>query len=129
MANCTHRHRTAVHLLYLIPYANIYIQYLLLPPPTCFSVPIPLTPVTVTLVYSVYPLNWSCLYHVFTTGCLFIYYVHLPNACCVQHLLFPFLFCHTTLPHPPSLRAVVLLNVPSYLPGTFSCLLLPLCLH
>src|SRR4029434_4441176 len=58
-------------------------------------------PVTVTLVYSVYPLNWSCLYHVFTTECLYIYYVHLPNAGYVQHLLFPFPFCHTTLPPSP----------------------------
>src|SRR4029434_4574915 len=24
----------------------------------------------------------------------------LPNAGCAQHLLFPFPFCHTTLPHP-----------------------------
>src|SRR4029434_8219882 len=47
--NCTHRHCTAVHLLYLIPYASIYIQYILLPPSTCFSVPTPLTPVTVNL--------------------------------------------------------------------------------
>src|SRR4029434_4155551 len=62
-------------------------------------------PVTVTLVYSVYPLNWSCLYHVFTTECLCIYryYVHLPNAGCEQHLLFPFPFCTTPLPHPPCL--------------------------
>src|SRR4029434_4377647 len=66
------------HLLYPIPYASIYIQYILLPPPTCFSVPTPFTPVTVTLLYSVYPLNWSCLYHVFTTGCLYIYYSALP---------------------------------------------------
>src|SRR4029434_4397501 len=43
------------------------------------------------------------LYHVFTTGCLYIYYVHLPNAGYVQHLLFLFPFCHTTLPHPPFL--------------------------
>ena len=30
--------------------------------------------------------------------------MHLPNACCVQHLLFTFPFCHTTLPPslPPS---------------------------
>src|SRR4029434_11042504 len=48
-AHCTHRHRTAVHLLYPIPYASIYIQYIVLPPPTCFSVPTPLTPVIVTL--------------------------------------------------------------------------------
>src|SRR4029434_1535135 len=27
-----------------------------------------------------------------------VYYVHLPNAGYVQHLLFPFPFCHTTLP-------------------------------
>src|SRR4029434_3957172 len=89
---CTHHHRTAVHLLYPVPYASIYMQYILLPPPTCFSAPTPLTPVTVTVVYSVYPLNWSCLYHVFTTECLCIYkyYVHLPNAGYVQHLLFPF---------------------------------------
>src|SRR4029434_7500412 len=52
--------------------------------------------------HSVYPLNWSCLYHVFTTGCLYIYYVHLTNAGYVQHLLFPFSFCHTTLPMPLS---------------------------
>src|SRR4029434_3290133 len=41
-ANCTHRHRTAVHSLYLI-------RYILLPPSTCFSAPTPLTPVAVTL--------------------------------------------------------------------------------
>src|SRR4029434_2667283 len=118
-ANCTHRHQTAVHLLYPIPYANIYIQYILLPPPTCFSVPTPLTPVTVTLVCSVYPLNWSCLYHVFTTGCLYIYYVHLPNAGYVQHLLFPFPFYHTTLPPSPlpiSTRPTSSRWVPPYAP-------------
>src|SRR4029434_10138862 len=38
-----------LHLLYPIPYASIYMQYILLPPPTCFSVPTPLTPVIVTL--------------------------------------------------------------------------------
>src|SRR4029434_7552397 len=43
------------------------------------------------------------MYHVFTTGCLYIYYVHLPNAGYVQHLLFPFPFCHTTSPLPPFL--------------------------
>src|SRR4029434_6438127 len=43
---CTHHHRTAVHLPYSIPYASIYMQYILLPPPTCFSVPTLLTPVT-----------------------------------------------------------------------------------
>src|SRR4029434_486661 len=46
---CTHHHRTAVHLLYPIPYASIYMQYILLTPPTCFSVPTLLTHVTVTL--------------------------------------------------------------------------------
>ena len=75
--------------------------------------------------HSVYPLNWSCLYHVFTTGCLYIYYVHLPNAGYVQHLLFS-LLPHNPPPFPPSylhpadlkqmgspLCAVVLLKVPS----------------
>src|SRR4029434_10936607 len=46
---CTHHHRTAVHLLYPIPYASIYMQYILLTPQTCFSVPTLLTHVTVTL--------------------------------------------------------------------------------
>src|SRR4029434_7127103 len=59
-----HRHRTAVHLLYLIPYASIYI---LLPPLTCFSVPTPLTPVIVTLsaqcISTKLVLSVSCIYH------------------------------------------------------------------
>src|SRR4029434_6834988 len=80
-----------------------------------------------TFEHSVYPLNWSCLYHVFTTGCLYIYYVHLPNAGYVQHLF----VSHPLLPHNPPpihpsylhpadlkqkgppLCAVVLLKVPS----------------
>ena len=37
-----------------------------------------------------------------------VYYVHLPNACCEQRLLFPFPFCHTTIPpsylHPADLK-------------------------
>src|SRR4029434_5072447 len=53
--------------------------------------------------HSVYPLNWSCLYHVFTTGCLYIYCVHLPNAGYVQHLLFSISFCHTILLNLPFL--------------------------
>src|SRR4029434_4565155 len=65
--NCTHRHCTAVHLLYLIPYASIYIQYILLPPLTCFSVPTPLTPVIVTLsaqcICTKLVLSVSCIYH------------------------------------------------------------------
>src|SRR4029434_1869962 len=65
--NCTHCHRTAVHLLYLIPYASIYIQYILLPPSTCFSVPTPLTPVIVTLsaqcISTKLVLSVSCIYH------------------------------------------------------------------
>src|SRR4029434_3165864 len=43
----------------------------------------------------------SCIYHRMS---VYIYYVHLPNACCAQHLLFPFPLCHTTLPHPPIFR-------------------------
>src|SRR4029434_5920716 len=107
-------------------YASIYIQYILLPPLTCFSVPTPLTPVIVTLsaqcISTKLVLSVSCIYHRMS-----VYYVHLPNACCVQHLLFPFPFCHTTLPpsppsylHPadlkqmgPPLCAGVLLKVPS----------------
>src|SRR4029434_7527287 len=54
--------------------------------------------------HSVYPLNWSCLYHVFTTGCLYIYYVHLPNAGYVQHLLFPIPFPQPSPPPPLSPR-------------------------
>src|SRR4029434_4867708 len=82
---------------------------------------------------TVYPLNWSYLCHVFTTGCLYIYYVHLPNAGCAQHLLFPFSFCHTTLLIPPSylhpadlkqmgrpVCAVVLLKIPDKR-GVFPC--------
>ena len=67
LANCNHRHRTAVHLLYPIPYASIYIQYILLPPSTCFSVPTPLTPVIVTLSAQCIPtklvLSVLCIYH------------------------------------------------------------------
>src|SRR4029434_4793496 len=58
---------TAVHLLYLIPYASIYIQYILLPLSTCFSVPTPLTPVIVTLsaqcISTKLVLSVSCIYH------------------------------------------------------------------
>src|SRR4029434_1947843 len=54
-------------LLYLIPYASIYIQYILLPPSTCFSVPTPLTPVIVTLsaqcISTKLLLSVSCIYH------------------------------------------------------------------
>src|SRR4029434_8989675 len=83
---------------------------------------------------SVYPLNWSCLYHVFTIGCLYIYYVHPPNAGYVQHLLFPIPFCHATLPTPLpiSTRPTSSRWVPPYVPwfcfrcladyqGVFSC--------
>src|SRR4029434_10149848 len=64
--------------------------------------------------------NWSCWYHVFTAGCLYIYYVHLPNAGYVQHLLFPFPFCHTTRPPsalPISTRPTSSRWVPPYVPG------------
>src|SRR4029434_9587214 len=64
---CTHRHRTAVHLLYPIPYASNYMQYILLPPPTCFSVSTLLTPVIVTLSAQCIPtklvLSELCIYH------------------------------------------------------------------
>src|SRR4029434_1739404 len=83
---------TAIGLPYTystIPYANIYIQYILLPRPTCFSVPTPLASVTVSLVYSVYPLNWSCLYHVLyllPDVCIYIMYIYqmqaVHNTCC-----------------------------------------------
>src|SRR4029434_6932729 len=69
--------------------------------------------------HSVYPLNWSCLYHVFTTGCLYIYYVHLPNAGYVQPLLFPIPFRHTTLSSSPlsiSTRPTSSRWVPPYVP-------------
>src|SRR4029434_597690 len=50
-----------------LPHANIYIQYILLPPPTCFSVPTPPTPVTVTLsaqcISTKLVLSVSCIYH------------------------------------------------------------------
>src|SRR4029434_10262991 len=55
------------HLLYPMPHASIYMQYILLPPPTCFSVPTLLTPVTVTLWAQCIPtklvLFVSCIYH------------------------------------------------------------------
>src|SRR4029434_8474735 len=64
---CTHHHRTVVHLLYPILYASIYMQYILLPPPTCFSVSTLLTPVTVTLsaqcISTKLVLSVSCIYH------------------------------------------------------------------
>ena len=63
-----------------------------------WSVPTPLTPVTVTLWAQCIPtklvLSVLCIYHRMS---VYIYYVHLPNAGYVQHLLFPFPFCHTTL--------------------------------
>src|SRR4029434_4572680 len=66
---CTHHHRTAVHLLYPIPYASIYMQYMILYDFTspCFSVPTPLTPVIVTLsaqcISTKLVLSVSCIYH------------------------------------------------------------------
>ena len=133
----------AVHLLYPIPYASIYIQYILLPPPTCFSVPTLLTPVTVTL--------WA---HCLPTK-LFLYV-----SCCIYHMMFVYILFTSTkcmlcttlvvslplLPHNPSpsplpllpadlkqmgppLCAMVLIKVPSWLTGSFSFPLLPLCLH
>src|SRR4029434_4156354 len=84
--------------LYLIPYASIYIQYILLPPSTCFSVPTPLTPVIVTLSAQCIPnklvLSVLCIYHRMSV------YILCTSTKCVQHLLFPFPFCHTTLPPP-----------------------------
>src|SRR4029434_4289852 len=71
---CTHRHRTAVHLLYPILYATIYMQYILLPPQTCFSVPTLLTTVTVTLWAQCIPtklfLYVSCIYHLMSVRIL-----------------------------------------------------------
>src|SRR4029434_9895648 len=100
-------------------YTSIYIQFVHLRPPTCFSVPTPLTPVIVTLSAQCIPtklvLSVSCIYH----RCLYIYYVHLPNAGYVQHLLFPFPFCHTTLPPSPipiSTRPTSSRWVPPYVP-------------
>src|SRR4029434_1086666 len=87
LSHCTHRHCTAVHLLYLIPYASIYIQYILLPPSTCFSVPTPLTPVIVTLsaqcISTKLVLSVSCIYH---WMCIYIMYIYqmqaMYNTCC-----------------------------------------------
>src|SRR4029434_5976941 len=84
--NCTHRHCTAVHLLYLIPYASIYIQYILLPPSTCFSVPTPLTPVIVTLsaqcISTKLVLSVSCIYHWMSVYILCTYTHAMYNTCC-----------------------------------------------
>src|SRR4029434_3074671 len=80
--------------------------------------------------YSPYPCNSKPLTtvytHVFTTGCLYIYYVHLPNAGCTTHVVSHPLLPHHPPPIPPSylppadlkqmgppLCAVVLLKVPS----------------
>src|SRR4029434_639761 len=64
---CTHHPRTAVHLLYPIPYVSIYMQYILLSPPTCFFAPTFLTSVKVTLFAHCIPtklfLYVSCMYH------------------------------------------------------------------
>ena len=84
---CTHHHRTAVHFLYPIPYASIYIQYILLPPPTCFSVPTLLTPVTVTLWAQCIPIKLflyvSCIYHLMSVYIMYIYQMHaVYNTCC-----------------------------------------------
>ena len=137
------RHRTAVHLLYLIPYASIYIQYILLPPLTCFSVPTPLTPVTVNLWAQCIPtklvLFVSCIYHWMS-----VYILCTSTKCrlcttpVVSHPLLP----HNPPPFPPSylhpadlkqmgspLCAVVLLKVPSWLTGSFFLPVLPMCLH
>src|SRR4029434_3357009 len=82
----THRHRTAVHLLYPIPYASIYMQYLLLlsPPTFLFFVFLflLLTPVTVTLLAHCLP-NKLFLY----VSCF------IPYIVCIQtwtKLLVPF---------------------------------------
>ena len=73
---CTHHHRTAVHLLYPIPYASIYMQYILLPQATCFSL---LTPVTVTIWSQCIPTK------------LFLY------VSCIYHIMFVFTLCTSTM--------------------------------
>src|SRR4029434_5136997 len=123
--NCTHRHRTAVHLLYLIPYASIYIQYILLPPSTCFSVPTPLTSVIVTLsaqcISTKLVLSVSCIYHWMS-----VYILCTSTKCrlCTTPVVLPSTTHPSPIPpsylHPadlkqmgPPLCAVVLLKVPS----------------
>src|SRR4029434_6717957 len=73
-----------------------------------------------TFEHSVYPLNCSCLYHVFTTGCLYIYIMYtyqmqdMYNTCC-----FPSLSATQPSPHLPlpiSTRPTSSRWVPPYVP-------------
>src|SRR4029434_1579569 len=75
---CTHHPRTAVHLLYPIPYVSIYMQYILLSPPTCFFVPTFLTSVKVTLFAHCIPTK------------LFLY------VSCIYHMMFVYILCTST---------------------------------
>src|SRR4029434_8783723 len=96
----------------------------------CSYSPYPCNSNPMSTVYTHY-VFFVCIMYLPPDVCIYIYYVHLPNAGYVQHLLFPIPFCHTTLPHPPSylhpadlkqmgppLCAVVLLKVPSCLTGS-----------
>src|SRR4029434_165801 len=88
-----------------ILYASIYMQYILLPPPTCFSVPTLLTPVTVTILAQCIPTK------------LFFY------VSCILCTSTKCMLCTTLvvslplLPHNPPLC------------HSFSLPLFPLCLH
>src|SRR4029434_6911531 len=76
---CTHHHRTAVHLLYPIPYASIYMEYILLPPPTCFVCsysPSTCNSNPMSTVYTKLFLYVSCIYHMMFVYIMYIYQMH-----------------------------------------------------
>src|SRR4029434_4542078 len=74
---CTHHHRAAVHLLYPIPYASIFMEYILLPPPTCFF-----------CSYSPSTCNSNPMSTVYTK--LFLY------VSCIYHMMFVYILCTST---------------------------------
>src|SRR4029434_5623027 len=98
---------------FILPHTSIFLQCIYLPPSTCFSAPTLLTLVIVIVI----PAHFVCIMYILYDVCM--YYVHLPNAGFVQHLLFPFPFCHTTLlpsPLPISTRPTSSRWVPPYVP-------------
>src|SRR4029434_5258291 len=116
-------------------------QYILLPPPTCFSVPTLLTPVTVTIRAQCIPtklvLYVSCLYHLMS-----VYILCTSTKCrlCTTPVVSLPLLPHNPPPSPLpiSTRRSSSRWVPPYVPWfclrflpdfPFFLPVLPLCLH